>query len=275
MINNDSDFQLNFPNDVQPGERFVPITNFQVKNIKDYYLISNYGRVFNKYKNTYNNLYISSGYYRVNLQTNYGSIEEQVHRLVLKCHSNLQRPIIPIYDLNHKLDVNHKDGNKLNNNIDNLEWCTRSENILHAYRTGLHPKGINSSLTKIHNESIIIKICELIQAGYTNKDIVNYINNPNVTISVCQDIRSGHGWKEFSSKYNFYRRQGHLFTNKEIENICLYFQKYPKENNISINEYCRYILNLIGYDSSNKTIDCVRKIYNKKYYTNISSNYNF
>lgn len=38
--------------------------------------------------------------------------------------------------------VNHKNGIKNDNNIDNLEWCTRSENLLHAYRTGLQkPKG--------------------------------------------------------------------------------------------------------------------------------------
>lgn len=35
---------------------------------------------------------------------------------------------------------NHKDGNKKNNRIDNLEWITPSENMTHSYKTGLHPK---------------------------------------------------------------------------------------------------------------------------------------
>ena len=35
--------------------------------------------------------------------------------------------------------VNHKDGNKANNNVENLEWCTIRDNLLHSFRTGLHP----------------------------------------------------------------------------------------------------------------------------------------
>lgn len=42
------------------------------------------------------------------------------------------------YPLDSELTVNHKDGNRRNNSIDNLEMITRAENIQHGYRTGLY-----------------------------------------------------------------------------------------------------------------------------------------
>ena len=47
-----------------------------------------------------------------------------------------------------KLTINHKDGNRLNNNIDNLEWLSLAENIKHGFRTGLYKKCKNITLIK-------------------------------------------------------------------------------------------------------------------------------
>lgn len=69
-----------------------------------------------------------SGYFRVCASVNKQRYQRSVHRLVAECY---------IPNPNNKSEVNHKDGNKANNCAENLEWCTSSENKLHAYRTGL------------------------------------------------------------------------------------------------------------------------------------------
>lgn len=66
----------------------------------------------------------ASGYLQVALQY-HGVVKwEKVHRLVAKA-------FIPNTD--NKREVNHIDGNKKNNSVNNLEWVTTSENILHSY----------------------------------------------------------------------------------------------------------------------------------------------
>lgn len=68
-----------------------------------------------------------SGYLRVGI--GHGN-PQYIHRLVAETY-------IPNSDPINKTDVNHIDGNKYNNSVDNLEWCTKSENELHAHRIGL------------------------------------------------------------------------------------------------------------------------------------------
>ena len=72
-----------------------------------------------------------------------------VHRLVAKVF--IPNPLnLPV--------VNHKDGNKQNNSVDNLEWCTRSQNTSHAFKTGLRNyngcKNPHSKLTQSDVETI-------------------------------------------------------------------------------------------------------------------------
>lgn len=76
----------------------------------------------------------STGYERTKLsRTPYSDGRKgssySVHRLVASAW---------VPNLENLSDINHKDGNKSNNNISNLEWVTRKENLIHAMRTGLH-----------------------------------------------------------------------------------------------------------------------------------------
>ena len=66
----------------------------------------------------------STGYYVVSLRKNGTQKTEKVHRLIAKTF---------LLNEFNKSDVNHIDGNKLNNNTLNLEWDTKSENHLHKY----------------------------------------------------------------------------------------------------------------------------------------------
>lgn len=71
------------------------------------------------------------GYVTLSLSVGYIRKHTSVHRLVAQA-------FIP-NDYGLK-EVNHKDGNKLNNHVDNLEWCTRSYNVKHSFDTGLRGK---------------------------------------------------------------------------------------------------------------------------------------
>jgi hypothetical protein len=69
-----------------------------------------------------------SGYYRVTLSKENKIKTYLVHRIVA---------LHFIDNTENKLEVNHVDGDKQNNKADNLEWMTRSENMYHAFNTGL------------------------------------------------------------------------------------------------------------------------------------------
>lgn len=73
------------------------------------------------------------GYYFVNLSKNGKSKTAKVHRLVAETFLKKEGD----YNI-----INHKDGNKTNNNVTNLEWCTCSHNTREAYRLGLREPNI-------------------------------------------------------------------------------------------------------------------------------------
>lgn len=98
--------------------------------VDDYYEVSNYGRIRNDGRILSGSIH-RDGYIYVNIR----GTQYPAHIIVAEAF---------ISCVEGKFIVNHKDGNKQNNLPSNLEWCTQSENVIHAYANGLQPKGLST-----------------------------------------------------------------------------------------------------------------------------------
>lgn len=135
-----------------------------IKNHPDY-LVNELGDVFSMKSGSLKKLKIQkypNGYAFVTLSTNKIQNGYMIHRIVAEA-------FIP--NPENKNTVNHKDGNKLNNCIENLEWATMGENNKHAYKTGLrkHHKCWSGKKGLEHNKSK-----EVIEFDLNGKEINRY-----------------------------------------------------------------------------------------------------
>lgn len=79
---------------------------------------------------------------------------KQNHKYTKKPHRLVAEAFLPHVQENR--EVNHKDGDKQNNEVDNLEWVSRSENIKHAYSKGLmDKKGIKNCRAALTEEDVL------------------------------------------------------------------------------------------------------------------------
>ena len=84
----------------------------------------------------------------------------------------MHRLVLETFDKESDLQVNHKDGNKQNNRLDNLEWVTCSENIKHAFRTGLKSENGSKNPKSKLTEKEVMQICDFFKyTTFTNKQI--------------------------------------------------------------------------------------------------------
>lgn len=128
-----------------------------IKGFEGLYQISNYGRVksLERERTFGNRIRVvpekiinpdkkKSGYLFYHLYSG-GRKEKDLYAHRLVAQAFIPNPL-------GKKDVNHKDGNKSNNYVENLEWATRSENIRHSYnvlkRSRIKPIGSNNKTSK-------------------------------------------------------------------------------------------------------------------------------
>ena len=168
------------------------------------YYISEFAELYDlKYKR-YIIGHVNKGYLRVTLATKNNKQKSYYMHILVICTY--------LSDYRKTLTVNHEDGCKLNNRLDNLKWMTYRDNMKHAINTGLVKD--RSMLT----EPVVHEICVMIQSGMFIKDISKKLNINKQTI---YGIRTGLNWKDISSGYNFKKRDKYIKLNSEIvTNIC-------------------------------------------------------
>lgn len=162
-------------------------------NIKYPYFITEDGKVWSEYSNKF----ISSredkdGYLKVRIACTdlpSGRWSISIHRLMLEVYKPFKGMEL--------FQVNHIDGDKKNNRLDNLEWATCKENIQHAIDNNLRSK-VNGS-AKLTEEQVHL-ICKLIQQGKTNIELSKIFKLHPDTVG---RIRNKKSWQSITTQYNF------------------------------------------------------------------------
>lgn len=188
-----------------------------IQNYGGLYQVSNTGKVRdlkNHIKPVYKN---NKGYECLSLYYNGKTYHPTVHRLVAKA-------FIP--NPNNYDQINHKDCNKENNSVENLEWCNQRYNYDEGMKTFQYSKNEEHYFAKLKNSDIPI-IYELYKLGFTRATVAKIFN---VRPSSLEAIEKGISYRELG--YNF--KAIKLTKYKDLPNIKLpsYIRDYFSDNTV-------------------------------------------
>ena len=176
------DFEIDKELEANVKQEIILKENPIWKDIKGYeglYQVSDDGRVKRVSTDRIANITVDGrGYSKKAITLNGETKQYSVHRLVAEAF--IENPL-------NKSEVNHIDGNKLNNCVENLEWVTRSENMKHAHKNNLqHYSGYiqYSQRKKVgkFSEEDIEDIFKLKESGISNRKIAEKYNVSHTTI---------------------------------------------------------------------------------------------
>lgn len=113
-------------------------------------------------------------------------------------------------------DVNHKDGNSLNNHYSNLEWATKSQNQRHAYDTGLRGRG-----SQLYNGSLsddqVHEICKLLIDGARADELSDRYG---VSVDIIRKIKAGDTYFHVRGLYEIPHTYRCDFSEATIKWVC-------------------------------------------------------
>lgn len=178
-----------------------------MKNLKDFgfsnYCATSDGRIYSLLSEKFLRLQ-DRNYQQVGLRSDTGKVVNcYVHRLVAQAF---------VSGYSEGKHVNHIDGNKFNNCSSNLEWVTRSENMLHAYDTGLIEN------KELQPDIKILRVCRMMEQGSRAIDAHRATGVPYDT---CKDIVRGKAYHSIAREFDFNKmpKKARLSDTKVI-NIC-------------------------------------------------------
>ena len=179
------------------------------------YSITKCGQVYSHLSDKYLKASVVRGYLRVGLinKTLGKSSCHYIHTLVAKIFCE---------GFQESLKVNHIDGDKFNNNFENLEWISQQDNIIHSVETGLRtpcfsynglvptPEQIVYAYNPkegrvgkhLSNEDDVRKCCELLQKGYRSIDVcmMTGLNRNNINRLKLKTFKK---WEHITKDYDF------------------------------------------------------------------------
>lgn len=165
--------------------------------LKNRYLVSSWGRIYDLFYEHYPTPALcDKGYVRVSIQSNNNKIK------CIRMHSLIANTFIP--NPENKFTVNHKDFNKQNNTIENLEWMSYAENIEHAHE---HKRFLIKENKSFLTEDDILDIKTKHKNGLSFTQIAKDYNRLPRAIS---DIVKGKSYN-----YDFWFNQGFRKENNE------------------------------------------------------------
>lgn len=239
---------------------------------KNYYVADRDGNIYVKEtglkRKTIKN---TAGYNLVGLVTEINTMRYYlVHRVILQTFNPIDNP--------EKFQVNHIRGKDFGDGVDNLEWCTASENMKHAFRTGLSHtlKGEDAVVTNFTNE-FVHELCNIMTYAYSFDDILKELQDIGYYIvifpgdikklkNLISTIRLKTAWVQISENYDIIRKKKELYgsfkSKKNIKKVCkLIVKGYSNKEicKIIFNDACQGNMHLINSIRKNRTYRRISK----------------
>ena len=174
-------------------DMLLQISSF-IPAVKDRYYISDNGELFTDFGERKLRDGIKGGYIKNQLVHKDGTSKQYFrHRLVMLCFCPNEK--------SDNLQVNHKNGDKLDNRLSNLEWCTNQENRIHAVKLGLAARlvGEDNPFSKLREEEVLDIVTDLLN----HVPYSNIMQKHNCSKSTISAIKNKRNWTYLTQNIDF------------------------------------------------------------------------